>query len=68
VIVDLDELREQTQNLHDCLDRLKNNMDILPDNREAVKLQSMIMTLSLQVLDSHIKELEKLESIPSVKG
>ena len=64
----MDELKEQTQNLHACLDRLKNNADILPDNREAVNLQSMIMTLTLQVLDNHIKELEKLEHIPSIKG
>jgi len=59
VTLDIDNLKEQAQNLSACLENLRNNMDKFPSIKEARWLESMMQS-SLIALDTHIKELEKL--------
>lgn len=61
---DLENLREQAQNLESCLARLRTSADAFPDPKEARWLETL-MESSLLALRSHIKELEKLEYRPS---
>jgi len=59
VCVDIDNLREQRQNLKACLQRLRNSRDKFPNLKEALWMETM-MESSLHALESHIRELEKL--------
>lgn len=59
VVTDVDNLKEQAQNLSECLERLRNNMDKFPNQKEARWMEQM-MESSLNALDQHIKQLEKL--------
>lgn len=57
---DIENLREQAEYLNACLERLRKNIDSYPDIKEALWLESMMVS-SLISLESHIKQLEALE-------
>ena len=56
---DVDSLKEQAKNLHDCLERIRSNMEKFPNQREMRWMEQM-MESSLVALDQHIRQLEKL--------
>ena len=56
---DIDNLKEQAQNLNACLENLRHNMGKYPNQKEMRWMETM-MESSLIALDSHIRELEKL--------
>lgn len=59
VATDIENLKEQTQNLRACLERLKSNHSKFPNLKDIMWMESM-MESSLHALESHIRELEKL--------
>ena len=59
VAQDINNLKEQRQNLKSCLERLRNSRDKFPSMKEALWMESM-MESSLLALESHIRDLEKL--------
>jgi hypothetical protein len=56
---DLENLREESENLRSRLERLRQSNDAFPGKKEAAWLEGM-MRSSLPALDNHIRELEKL--------
>jgi hypothetical protein len=60
VQTDIENLREQAEYLNDCLERLRKNLNSMPDPKEARWLETM-MESSWRALQNHIKQLEKLE-------
>jgi hypothetical protein len=64
---DIENLREQAMHLNACLERLRRNIDSYPDIREARWLETL-MESSLMSLESHIKQLEPLESTSRMKA
>jgi len=59
VVADVDSLKEQAQNLSECLERIRTNMEKFPNQKEMRWMEQM-MESSLIALDQHIKQLEKL--------
>ncbi|MFO7619462.1 MAG: hypothetical protein R6W91_07425 [Thermoplasmata archaeon] len=65
---DIENLKEQAENLNACLEHLRKNIGSFPDPKEARWLESLMVS-SLISLESHIKQLEALDptvSMPSV--
>ena len=56
---DIENLKEQAENLSSCLERLRKNINSYPDIQEARWLESMMVS-SLISLKSHIGQLEAL--------